>query len=575
MRCRKEGPPYFFTAGRGTYGFSINYCDDCILTTSAVQRLRGNGDTILAAHPDTPMNTFILLDELVAIENREAVHLERSKIASYEVNMLAKERRNNERAKSMKQFALQHGVFKGTHMSWGFGDAFDEYFGEVNDVGLPSGDGVKVYSDGSVYVGGWERGLRHSSIPATWIRPDGMQYEGTWVNDFKHGKGTQRFSDGAEYKGEFAKGYEHGTGIKTYPSGEKYEGRFRFGKRDGPGVLTSADGTVEKRMFRENDAVHEMAVPPVKEATANEDMGQGLFQPDTLLTLAVRALAKTMHIKRALVPSALLHGRLPEYFKSPVCRQYLETMHPLGSVSFMEAAPEQAFRSIPVVSLRHAKFQHYDAESFLYFISANSCLKTLELVNSRLDPTSIEMLCKTLKTGQWSLLNCLNLSFNRVDVTIVQSLLGALRTGAPDIQSLLLAGCQITPQGGALLAKYLGENPSLQDLDLAFNMIQAAGAERIAEALVLNSTLTKLNLRQNNIGTVGGEAMVEAMKTNLSLRVLCIADNKIGAHLACELSGRLRGTTKEVAESFRATQLHIPAIHLDKKLRGKEKGHAH
>jgi hypothetical protein len=52
------------------------------------------------------------------------------------------------------------------------------------------------------------------------------------------------------------------------------------------------------------------------------------------------------------------------------------------------------------------------------------------------------------------------------------------------------------------------------------------------------------------------------MKVNLSLRVICIADNKIGTHLATALSARLRGTTKEVAESFCASQLQVPAIHL-------------
>ncbi|RYH22451.1 hypothetical protein EON65_19190 [archaeon] len=56
--------------------------------------------------------------------------------------------------------------------------------------------------------------------------------------------------------------------------------------------------------------------------------------------------------------------------------------------------------------------------------------------------------------------------------------------------------------------------------------------------------------------------MVEAMKVNLSLRVLCIADNKVGNPIATALSARLRGTAAEVAESFRADQLHVPSIHL-------------
>lgn len=54
------------------------------------------------------------------------------------------------------------------------------------------------------------------------------------------------------------------------------------------------------------------------------------------------------------------------------------------------------------------------------------------------------------------------------------------------------------------------------------------------------------------------------MKHNQTLRVLCIADNKISGEVASQLAGRLRGTTKDVAESFRADELQIPAIHLEK-----------
>jgi hypothetical protein len=60
------------------------------------------------------------------------------------------------------------------------------------------------------------------------------------------------------------------------------------------------------------------------------------------------------------------------------------------------------------------------------------------------------------------------------------------------------------------------------------------------------------------------------MKTNLTLRELCIADNKIGMHIAAELSGRLRGTAREAHRSFCASQLRVPAIHLEKSQRSKQ-----
>ncbi len=57
---------------------------------------------------------------------------------------------------------------------------------------------------------------------------------------------------------------------------------------------------------------------------------------------------------------------------------------------------------------------------------------------------------------------------------------------------------------------------------------------------------------------------MHAMKHNQSLRILCIADNKISGEVASQLAARLRGTTKDVIESFKAHELAIPATHLEK-----------
>lgn len=326
-----------------------------------------------------------------------------------------------------------------------------------------------------------------------------MQYEGQWLNDFKHGKGVQKYVEGGEYKGEFAKGYEHGHGTRTYPNGDKFEGRFRFGKKDGPGTFTKDNGDVEKRIFKENDVTHEKALPVVQEGGLNGEGNEVYFQPETLLTLGIRAVAKAMHTKRSVLPSALVTRRLSAYFKTDVAKEFLMTMHPKSSAMFIEAAPVQAFRMLETISFRHVKFANYDAECFLYFTTANTALECLELVNARLDSPSLEMVSKAIRAGHWPRLRTLDLSFNRVDVTIVQSLINAIKGGAPNIQALLLGGSQISPQGGALLAKYLSENPSLRQLDLPFNTIQAQGAERIAEVSIhLNSISTHVHFLLHN-----------------------------------------------------------------------------
>ena len=81
---------------------------------------------------------------------------------------------------------------------------------------------------------------------------------------------------------------------------------------------------------------------------------------------------------------------------------------------------------------------------------------------------------------------------------------------------------------------------------------------------MINNTLTSLNLRQNSIGVIGGESLVKAMQHNFQIRILCVADNKISRDNAVAIAGRLRGSTKDVIQSFRADQLNIPAIHKEK-----------
>lgn len=40
--------------------------------------------------------------------------------------------------------------------------------------------------------------------------PDGMVYEGDFLNGHPHGKGCTTFPDGSKYKGEFKLGMKHG-----------------------------------------------------------------------------------------------------------------------------------------------------------------------------------------------------------------------------------------------------------------------------------------------------------------------------------------------------------------------------
>lgn len=353
----------------------------------------------------------------------------------------------------MRRRAQDAGIIDGVFLSWGFGEVFDEYFGEVDANSLPHGHGIKYYSDGSMYLGDWSHGLRHTTERrAIWTRPDGLQYEGTWQKDQRHGSGEMRYPDQSFYRGEFAKGYEHGHGSKLFADGARFEGRFRFGKRDGPGTLTTPEGQVEKRIFRENDVFHEKPIPVVVEMIDEAEGNVKLFQPESLLDIAIRALAKTMHDRQSLVPTRLVHNRLQDFLKPRVVKEFLETMQPMGTNDFLTVAPTFGFLSLPTVSVKHVKFKNYDTEALIYITAGNTSLHTLEVTNNRLDPSSLDLLVKRVAAGTWPALQSLDLSFNRIDAMNARNLMNALK-GVPHIKVLKMAGCGITAAG----AQAIGE----------------------------------------------------------------------------------------------------------------------
>jgi hypothetical protein len=425
--------------------------------TPSVRMIRGNGDTIYTANRDVPLNTFVSLETAVLNVNRDRLLIERTKEASFAVKTMAKHYRNLDRNRAMKILALQNEIFEGKLVSWGFGAAFDEYYGPIDSNNRPHGEkGLKIYSDGSTYVGSWFRGMRHhvEGKGAIWNRPDGTQYLGTYMNDLKHGKGKFTYPDGGSYSGEFAQGFEHGQGIRIYNDGSKYEGRFRYGKRDGQGILYFPNGKTEKRVFKDTEAFHEALVPEIEEEeTEDPDKKISKWEPDSLLTLSVRAVAKAMKFKRNLLPNTLIYRRLQPFLKPMIAKEYLTILNPPGSELFAKEAPPLAFRESTEIKLNYVKFFSYDMESFLYFTSMSSSLVVLELVNNRLDPSSIDMINTQISKRIWPHLTCINFSLNKIDTTGVVNFLNAIKVGVNRIEIVKLSGCNINSTAAQSVGK--------------------------------------------------------------------------------------------------------------------------
>jgi len=97
--------------------------------------------------------------------------------------------------------------------------------------GLPEGEGVYTWADGSTYEGAWEaRRPRAASARAPGPRP-GCRPRPTRraraQAGKKHGLGTYTWPNGATYSGEWQAGCMHGVGTFEGPDGTAYQARPR------------------------------------------------------------------------------------------------------------------------------------------------------------------------------------------------------------------------------------------------------------------------------------------------------------------------------------------------------------
>lgn len=560
IRCRRaKQVPIYLTSGPGEIAFSINLCDEChVKTVPGINRLRGNSALILNANVDTPKNCWVDLKHLALSSSRDDDLLHRSHTAKRATLEDSKIERNRQRFVQTRRVAREYGIDEGVHISWGFGELFDEYYGAVNASGHPDGEGMKIYSDGSVYYGGFQNGEHHTEKRGVWNRPSGAAYDGTWQFGQRHGTGIQVYPDGGRYEGQFAKGLEHGQGSKKYADGSTFEGRFRFGRKDGPGVFTDKNGVVEKghNFFDPNEKYNEKSPPVIEESGSTTE---SCFDPSSLLVLSIVALAKAMHTNRdKFAPARRLATLLPDHLKSQLATEYLRTMSPPGTKSFLDNGPKYAFSMVTTLVFQDVKLTQADCKALMYFQGCNFKLQTLKMASNNLDLPSIDLICKNLRSNAWPALLNLDLSFNALDISALEQLIEGVKVN-PTIRSLRLASCQIKSNGLFSLAKWIAADKRILSLDIAFNFAEAIGAQLLADALESNKTLTSLNIRSNLIGMSGGQCLCDAVRKNKSLKVLCMADNGCGADLLALLSGRLNGTLRDVVESVLVDELELPS----------------
>jgi hypothetical protein len=99
---------------------------------------------------------------------------------------------------------------------------------------------------GSQYKGQWNNDVKEGF--GIQVNPDNTKYEGEWMSNRPHGRGTLWLKKGKSYQrqyvGDWANGKMEGQGIFYYENGEIYRGGWINGKKAGNGRQEYVNGDV-------------------------------------------------------------------------------------------------------------------------------------------------------------------------------------------------------------------------------------------------------------------------------------------------------------------------------------------
>ncbi|XP_061783068.1 MORN repeat-containing protein 3 [Nerophis lumbriciformis] len=129
----------------------------------------------------------------------------------------------------------------------------DEYTGEWLD-NKKHGWGTQVWKKlGTIYNGEWKCGKRdgYGTYSVANTKVYAKKYCGEWRNGIKHGHGTYFYDNSAVYEGEWSEDRRSGWGRMLFNCGDVYEGEWMKDKEDGWGVLQFANGNWYEGSWKE------------------------------------------------------------------------------------------------------------------------------------------------------------------------------------------------------------------------------------------------------------------------------------------------------------------------------------
>mmetsp|Transcript_15254 Transcript_15254/g.26684 ORF Transcript_15254/g.26684 Transcript_15254/m.26684 type:complete len:376 (+) Transcript_15254:91-1218(+) len=106
------------------------------------------------------------------------------------------------------------------------------------------GFGTQTSPKGTKYQGDFKNNKRDGT-GTLWKREEGKlvkQYTGEWKSNKRHGLGIHFYTNGDKYEGEWQNGKRHGRGKLFYSNGDQYDGEFVEDERSGLGIMMYANG---------------------------------------------------------------------------------------------------------------------------------------------------------------------------------------------------------------------------------------------------------------------------------------------------------------------------------------------
>jgi hypothetical protein len=134
----------------------------------------------------------------------------------------------------------------GEHYDRSTGSAYEHHYRGQWRNGLQHGQGEEFWSNGDRYVGEYRRGRKQGRGQFRWANQE--IYQGEFVNDELHGSGQYFWTDGRVSTGTWRESKMNGAGLTTWPMGPDvtsskwYNGEYLGNRRHGKGTYHFSDG---------------------------------------------------------------------------------------------------------------------------------------------------------------------------------------------------------------------------------------------------------------------------------------------------------------------------------------------